>query len=198
MSSLIHTIILHIETSKYALLFLGTLIEGPIVTMTGGFLFKLGLFHFWQMYLVLALGDFTADLGWYLLGRYGTRKLILKFGHWFALTPDMIEKGGKLFHKYHQKILIINKLTAGFGLSVVVLLVAGISKVPFKNYFIYNLVGELIWTGMLIMIGYFVGNIYAALTGPIKILLIASILTLFFSGLKYLHTYIKKHDFANI
>ncbi len=138
--------------------------------VASGFLYKLGGFEFLPMYVALVSGDFAADIGWYFVGRYGGRPLILRWGHVFGITNEAILKIQERFHKYNEKILIISKLTMGFGFALVTLLVAGMLHVPFKNYVILNLIGGFIWTGLLITVGYFFGNIYASITGPEKII----------------------------
>jgi membrane-associated protein len=192
MESFFHHIILWLESSKYVLLFIGTIFEGPVVMMTSGFLYKLGNFNLIPMYLCLVSGDFTADIGWYCLGRFGTRSAIFKYGHFMGLTPETLEKVEDRFQRYHQKILIISKLTMGLGFAFIVLIVAGIFKVPFKNFVLLNLVGGFIWTAFLIVIGYFLGNVYTMISGPMKIVFAVVVIFAFIIFIKYLTQYLKK------
>lgn len=192
MESLLHNVIDFIESSKYVLLFIGTIFEGPVIMTASGFLYRLGQFDFVPMYLCLISGDLTADIVWYCLGRFGTRKLIFKIGHFIGLTPEILKKVEDRFRKYHQKILIISKLTMGLGFAVVVLLVAGIFKVPFKNYLILNLIGGFIWTLILITVGYFFGNIFLIIPGQTKVIFLCVILFVVIFGFKYANNYLKK------
>jgi membrane protein DedA with SNARE-associated domain len=192
METFYHNLIFWIESSKYFLLFFGTIFEGPVVMMASGFLYKLGQFDFLPMYFLLVFGDFTADIGWYCLGRFGTRNAIFKYGHYVGVTPVILEKIENQFKLYHQKILIISKLTMGLGFAVVILIVAGIFKVPFKNYVILNLIGGFIWTALLITIGYFFGNIYMLIPGPAKIIFLLSVLMIAILGMRYLSKYLSK------
>ena len=169
MTSIVENAYIWIESSKYVLLFLGCIFEAPVVMVASGFLYKLGGFEFLPMYITLVSGDFVADIGWYFVGRFGGRPLISKWGHWFGITNESILKIQGRFQRYHEKVLIISKLTMGFGFALVTLVVAGMLRVPFKNYFILNLIGGFIWTAFLIGVGYFFGNVYASITGPEKI-----------------------------
>ncbi len=180
-----------IESSKYVLLFIGCIFEGPIVMMASGFLFKLGQFNLLPMYTSLVLGDFTADILWYCLGRFGTRSAIFKYGYIINLTPKILEKVEDNFLKYHEKILIISKLTMGLSFAMAVLVVAGIFKVPFKNYAVLNLLGGFIWTAFLITVGYFFGNIYTAIPESAKIIFTVSSLILIILGLRFANNYLK-------
>lgn len=194
MEAIYNNFLIWIDSSKYVLLFFGMIIEGPIIMLASGFLYKLGQFSFLPMYLVLVFGDFTADMIWYCVGRFGTRTAIFKYGHYIGVTPDKLEKIERGFHKYHQKILIISKLTMGFGFAVVVLIVAGIFKVPFKNYVILNLIGGFIWTLMLITLGYFLGNIFSIVPTSMKIVFIVVVFTIFILGIKYINNYLKTKE----
>ena len=187
-------IILWIESSKYFLLFIGTIFEGPVVMMVGGFLYGLGQFDLVPMYIALVSGDFTADILWYCVGRFGTRKVLFKYGHFLGITPKILEKVENRFRHYHQKILILSKLTMGLGFAFIVLIVAGIFKVPFKNYVILNLIGGFIWTAFVVAIGYFLGNIYLLISGPMKIVFAVCILIAFIIGLRYANKYLKKQE----
>lgn len=189
-----HNFVFWLDSSKYALLFLGCLVEGPVVMMASGFLFSLGQFDFLPMYLTLVSGDFVADIGWYLLGRFGTRQTIFRYGHFIGLTPEILEKVEDRFRYYHQKILIISKLTMGFGFAVVVLMVAGMFKVPFKNYVVLNLVGGFIWTAFLLIVGYFFGNVFVIIPRSFKIVFIVFVITIFIVGIKYANKYIMKKE----
>jgi membrane protein DedA with SNARE-associated domain len=192
MDVFIQNVAFWINSSKYILLFIGCIAEGPVVMLASGFLYHLGQFNFWPMYFALVIGDFVADIGWYILGRFGARQTVFKFGHFVGLTSESLERVGGWFNKYHQKILIISKLTMGFGFATVVLLVAGMYKVPFKNYFFINLIGGFIWTMILLTVGYFVGNIFTLIPGPAKatFLTVAAISIIF--GLRFLNNYLKK------
>ena len=162
--------------------------------VASGFLYRIGGFMLLPMYFCLVLGDFTADMGWYLLGRYGSRTTVFKYGKIIGLTPEILEKIEKRFQKYHQKILIISKLTMGMGFAAVILIVAGIFKVPFKNYFILTLIGGFIWTALLVTIGYFFGNVFSLITGPEKIIFACIALVIVVSVLNYTNNYLRTKE----
>jgi len=186
--------LLWIESSKYLLLFIGCLIEGPIIMIASGFLYSMGSFDFLPMYLVLVGGNFVADIGWYTLGRYGARNTIFKYGHFIGITKERLDRVEKYFSKYHQKIIIISKLTTGFGFAVLVLLVAGIFKVPFKNYVILVLVGGFIWALFLISIGYFFGSIFIVVPNSMKIIFGLIVTIVLIVGIKFIKKFIKKYE----
>lgn len=184
-----------LQASRYILLFLGAIFEGPLLMVTSGFLYRVGALDLIPMYVALVSGDFVADIGWYFVGRFGGRPMIAKFGHHFGITEESVAKIQERFHKYHEKILIISKLTMGFGFALVTLVVAGMLHTPFKKYVILNLVGGFVWTAMLLLVGYFFGNIYVSITGPEKFLFIGSALLGVIAILKIANKNLSKQSF---
>lgn len=157
---------------RYALAFVLSIVEGPIVMVASGMLLKLNFFYFWPLYFTLMLGDFVADLGWYAVGRYGARGFVTKYGKYFSLTPEVLQKLETVFHKHHDKILFTSKITMGFGFALATLIVAGMVRVNFKRYALYNLLGGFIWTALLVGAGYFFGNLYTMLDKGFKVVFI--------------------------
>jgi len=195
MELFLHNIIVWLDSSKYVLLFLGCLIEGGVVMIVSGFLLSLGQFDLLPLYLTLLSGDFTADILWYSLGRFGTRHAIFKFGHYIGLTQSIFEKIESLFNRYHQKILIITKLTSGFGFVVIILMVAGMFKVPFKNYALIVFGGGVIWIAFLLSIGYFLGNIFLIIPRSLKIIFIAFSVILLVFAFRWIKQFMAKKEY---
>lgn len=158
--------------SKYAIVFILCIVEGPVVMITSGFLYRLGQFDLVPLYFALMGGDFVADIGWYGVGRFGAQPVLRRFGKFLNITPEIIEKIEKRFKTYQNKILFISKITMGFGFALATLIVAGMLRVEFKKYVLLNLFGGFIWTALLLLVGFFFGHLYATLVGPLKIIFI--------------------------
>lgn len=178
-----------LEAFKYPLVFLLAIVEGPMVMVASGMLYRLGAFNFLPIYFTLILGDFAADLGWYFVGKYGARKFIDKWGRYFSMTPEIVERLEKLFEQHHDKILFISKITMGFGFALATLMAAGMARVPLKRYALYNFLGGFVWTGILMSIGYFFGQIYSILDKGFRaafvVFLIVFVLSLIYGLGKY-------------
>jgi len=153
---------------RYLLTFILAMVEGPMVMVASGILLRLNFFYFWPIYLSLMLGDFVADMAWYWIGYYSGRRFVERFGKYFSLTPEVIEKVEIFFHRHQDKILFISKITMGFGFAMATLLTAGIVRIQFKRYALFNFLGGFIWTGILLALGYFFGNLYAIINKGFK------------------------------
>jgi membrane protein DedA with SNARE-associated domain len=190
MSSLIALL----AASKYVLFFLGTLTEGPLVMISGGFFYHLGQVLFWPTYLALVAGDFAADLLWYVVGYWGARPFFNRYGHYFDITPAIIGKIERRFHHYSDWILVISKLTMGFGLALATLTVAGMLRVSFWRYAAINLVCGFIWTFFLFAIGYFFGNVYELIPGYLNVVFAILTFLVFFFGIKAASRYLARSE----
>lgn len=153
---------------RYIIVYPLAIAEGPVLMMISGFLVRTGFFSFWPIYLLLMAGDLTGDIAWYFVGRHGARPLINRYGHFLSLTEKNVEKMEVLFHKHQMKILFISKITMGFGFALATLIAAGAAKIPFKKYFAINFFGQFVWTGILMAVGYFFGQLYTVVDKSLR------------------------------
>ncbi len=160
---------------RYLLLFIGTIVEGPVLMVACGFLLRMGLFEPVPMFAALAAGDLVADVAWYYAGMHLLEPFLAKRGHFLSVTPELAAQAKRLFFTYHTSILFISKLTMGFGMAIPVLVVAGASRVPFRRYLAINVVGEVAFVAMMLAIGYVFGHAYAQIAGGLRWLFIASV-----------------------
>lgn len=178
--------------ATYGVVIVAAIIEGPIVFFLSGFLVHLGVLSLVPAFISLMVGDLIGDALWYLVGyRYG-HSFIRKFGKYVGVSEDKIEKVTTIFKKHDTKILMLSKLTNGFGLSLAVLITAGMTRLRFTTFLIYNALGEVVWAGLLVGAGYFFGQWYTQVNswvGRLGILFgIAVVVVLFIQWNKYMRT----------
>ena len=139
----------------YLLLALMVAIEGPIFTLTGAAAASAGLMSPVGVFASASLGNMTADTLWYSLGYLGRMDLIIRFGGRLGVKESFITRLQKDVSAHIHKILFIAKLT--MGLVIPTLIAAGLARVPFKRWFGVLFTAECIWTGSLVLIGYYFG-----------------------------------------
>lgn len=173
---------------NYLLLALIVAVEGPIATLLGAAAASAGLMRVSLVFVSAAIGNMTADTLWYLLGYNGKLDTALRLGHWLGLKRSHIERLTSAMEKHGLKILFFAKLTAGFMIPS--LISAGLVRLPWKRWFPVLLVGEMIWTGTLTVIGFYTTESLKNLSEGISILVtIFSILfmtVVIWQGRKYL------------
>ncbi|MDP2643267.1 MAG: DedA family protein [Candidatus Peregrinibacteria bacterium] len=178
---------------KYFLLFLGIIIEGPVLMVVCGFLLRLEVFAFWPMYVVIMLGDLTGDVIWYYVGHFFAEPFLRKFGKYFGVNKENLELAKDLFQKHHFRILFISKITLGLGAPLATLISAGASHVPFRKYMKINLFGEMFLVLGLVGIGYFFGHIYSSISGDLKTIFLIALAILVPVGVFFLRKHFKQN-----
>ncbi len=180
-----------VSSFKYVFVFFGALVEGPLVMMASGFLLHFKIFKIVPLLSFLIIGDLCGDVFWYYLGYFFAEPFLRKHGKFMGVTLERFEKIKIIFHKYQSRILIISKITMGFGMALGTLMAAGASKVPFKKYISLNALGEPIFVTILVSAGYFFAKLYSYVESGFKIGFMIFIIILALSFLYGFSKYIR-------
>jgi len=155
-------IILLLTAYKYLFLFPIAVIEGPIITVIAGFLSSLGILNIFIAYAIVVAGDIVGDSMHYAFGYYGGQGFVKRWGRFLGITSERVEQLEKHFEKHAGKTLIIGKLSQVVG--AVVLVAAGIARVPFRKFIWYNFIATLPKSLILLLIGYYSGESYVKIS----------------------------------
>jgi membrane protein DedA with SNARE-associated domain len=131
-------------------------VEGPIVTLLGAAAAAGGYLKPGLVFISAAAGNMVADNLWYLLGYLGKMEWMVRYGRWFGVRRDQVERLERSIQKHALSILFIAKLTLGF--MVPALIATGLAKIPWRRWIGVLALGEFIWTGTLVLAGYFFGQ----------------------------------------
>jgi membrane protein DedA with SNARE-associated domain len=106
--------------------------------------------------IVAAASAIVGDAGGYWIGRYFGRSIIKKIGKYIGLTEEKIKILEGFFKKY-------GPITVFFGRFVSILrvyaaLFAGISKMRYVTFTIFNALGGIIWATLFGTLGYLFGQ----------------------------------------
>jgi membrane protein DedA with SNARE-associated domain len=178
---------------KYPLVFVGAILEGPILMIASGFLLRLGYFSFWPLFISIFIGEMIGDLAWYYLGCWFADPLLAKHGKFIGVTREQYEKVKISFSSNPKKILILSKLTMGLGFAVAVLMVAGASRLKLRIFYLVNGLGELGFLSMMLAIGYFFGQLYDSIQGIFKYMFLGFSAVLILLALFGFSRYVKKN-----
>jgi len=143
---------------SYFIFFIAVAIEGPIATVGGAFLSSLGGFNVFIVYTLSVLGDIVSDIVLYYLGYFGGQPIISKAERLLKIKKSFVAQLNEKFKKNGGKIVFYVKLST--GLCWITFLAAGAAKMNFKKFVFFSFLGGLLWSGLLVILGYFFG--YAA------------------------------------
>lgn len=143
----------HLGIWLYIVLALLVAVEGPIATLLGAAAASAGLMKPLFVFFAAVVGNLTADTLWYMLGYAGKTEWIFHFGNRLGLKPGLIEHLKQQMISHATKVLFLAKLTVSFVIPSLV--TAGLLKIPWRRWFPSFIVAETLWTGSLVLIGYY-------------------------------------------
>ena len=147
-----------IITWKYPLIFLITVLEGPVISVISGLLTSQGILAFWLAYLVAVIGDATGDVIYYCLGRWGKDWFIRYPGRLIRVTEKEIAKIERQYENYGGRLVMLSKLAHGIGPAFLV--AAGAAKMPFGKFIASCLLAALPLSLTFLTIGYYYGDAF--------------------------------------
>jgi membrane protein DedA with SNARE-associated domain len=160
---------------KYLILGLMVGVEGPIITLIGAAAAAGGYMKPDLVFLSASIGNLSADTIWYSVGYAGKIEWLMRAGRKIGLKKEDVKRLKDRMHQHAPKILLIAKITS--GLIIPSLLAAGLARVPWKRWFPSVALGEIIWTGSLVLIGYYAAHSIAQIQNGIH-LFVAVVTTL--------------------
>ena len=185
-----------IENFGYFGMFLGMVLEAVIIVIpseailaTGGILASRGVFSFFGAFFIGLVGSVFCAIVIYFMGYFGGRPFIRKFGKYFFMKEEDIEKSDSWFLRYGMFGALIGR---NFPIiRTLISLPIGIMRMSFFKFLIFTIIGSIPWTFLFVYLGYALGNswIYVSakiswLKLPIKILLVLLILFYFYKKIK--------------
>lgn len=144
-------------------MFLGMVLEAVIIVIpsevilaTGGILAGKGIFSFWGAFLIGLIGSVFCAIVIYFMGYFGGRVFVKKYGKYFFMKEEDIEKSDSWFNKYGLFGALIGR---NFPIiRTLISLPIGIMRLSFWKFLIYTTIGSIPWTFIFVYVGYTLGN----------------------------------------
>ena len=131
-----------------------------VLLIPAGALLALGKMSFWPIIVMALLGSIAGAFVNYLLaehlGRRAVDKLVKKYGSFFLINEEKLDKTEKYFEKNGRVTIFIGRLIP--AIRQLISLPAGFAKMDKKLFTIYTALGAGLWSLILIYIGYAFGN----------------------------------------
>jgi len=189
MSNIFHAISSNLQTivenGGYLLLFVTSIVEGiPIlgqfvpgqtIVIISGFLAKLDILNPIIIVPVVVVGAMIGDISGFFLGRKYGLSLLNRFGPYFFLKKEYIDKILKLIKEHKAKTMIFGRFNP-ISRTLTPFMV-GASGMSTKIFWFWDFVGVFIWTIASVLVGYIFGASYHLASKVLgKYILIAIIL----------------------
>lgn len=131
-------------------------IPSEAVMPFAGFLWFSHQMSFWAIVLFSTLGTIIGAEISYVMGYYGGRPLVQKYGKYFLLNNHHLEMTEKFFTKHGEIAIFFSRFIP--IVRHLISIPAGVGKMKIWKFFLYTLVGGAIWNSILALTGYFLGS----------------------------------------
>lgn len=109
--------------------------------------------------LVVLIAIVAAVLGdniGYLIGHVGGRRLIVRWGRYVLLTEQRLAKAEQFFGRHGGKVVTVARFIEGLRQANGI--IAGISRMHWLRFGLFNLLGAVLWVGVWASVGYTAGS----------------------------------------
>ncbi len=152
-----------VEKFGYFGIFFGMLLESTpvpipseLIMIPAGIAAAKGIVNIYLVIFLGILGNVFGAAICYYISLYFGRKFIVKFGKYFFLKTEIIEKMENFFKRHGPISVFIGRLLPGFRHFISI--PAGLAKMNIRLFYLYTILGSTIWTSILSTIGYFIGD----------------------------------------
>ena len=172
-----------ISNYGYLGMFLGMVLEAVIIIIpseailaTGGILASQKIFTLLGAFLTGLFGSVFCAIIIYYMGYFGGKAFVKKYGKYFFMKEEDIEKSDSWYQKYGLLAALIGR---NFPIiRTLISLPIGIMRLSFTKFLIYTIIGSIPWTFAFVYFGYTLGNNWTIINEyvqklkvPIKILI---------------------------
>jgi len=127
-----------------------------IIIIPAGYLAYKGEMNIFLVILFGIIGSILGSLLNYYIAYFLGKPFLLKYGKYLKLTEERFDKLNNFFLKHGAISTFIGRLIP--GVRQYISFPAGLSKLSLPKFIFYTLLGAGLWTTILAVIGYLVGN----------------------------------------
>lgn len=135
---------------------LGVIIPGETILLLAAFYAAHGELNLTTVIVLAIVGAVVGDNIGYSIGRKGGRRFILAYGKYVFITRKRLHVVDRYFKEHGGRTILIARFTS--FLRALAAFTAGSLKMPYHVFFWYDLVGAIVWSITISVLGYFLGG----------------------------------------
>lgn len=138
-------------------------IPSEVILPLAGYTAAQGRSALWIVIVSGTLGSAAGALLWYYVGRSigvdRLKRFASRHGRWLTLTPREIDNVDRWFDRHGRWAVLVGRMVP--GVRTLISVPAGVSGVPLVPFLVATLAGSAIWTTVLALAGYELGERYS-------------------------------------
>ncbi len=160
-------------------------VPSEVILPFAGYLISAGQMNFWATTAVATVAGVLGSIVDYYIGLRGGNFLSQRrvLGR-FLFSKSQIETAANWFNRYGALTVFASRMVPGF--RTIVSFPAGAVKMPLAKFVVYTAAGCVIWNGLLIYLGYFLGARWQQVAGASHYIIIAAFAALLVAFVAFL------------
>jgi membrane-associated protein len=154
-------------------LFFGFFLPGDSLLFTAGLLASQGYLNIWLTIIGIAVAAILGDNVGYAFGRNVGPKIFKRENSRFFNKNNLIK--AEKFYQKHGPLTIVLARFMPF-IRTFAPIVAGVGKMHYKTFLVYNITGGLLWTLSLTLTGYYLAKLFPGIEQYIIYIIILIVL----------------------
>ena len=138
-------------------------IPSEVVLPLAGFLVGRGDLSLWGAIFAATFGSVAGALVLYGLGRWGGRRLVLRYGRWLRVDEKGLKDAEGWFRRYGDWVVLFARVVP--VARSIVSIPAGTMKMPVGRFVLLTTLGSAVWNSILIGAGVALGANWQAVEG---------------------------------
>jgi len=113
---------------------------------------------------IIVVGTIACTVGdnlGYMIGHHGGRPPLERYKHLFHISQAHLDHAEKLFERHGPRVVFVARFI--FGMRVITGPLAGVLRMPWKAFALFNFLGAALWVTVISSIGYLFGQHWARL-----------------------------------
>lgn len=145
----------------------GIPVPGETTLLFAGFLaFSEHKLALWGVILVGVIAATIGDNVGYWIGHRGGRPLLERQRRFFHVSEEHLARGERFFVRYGSFTIFFARFI--FGMRIIAGPLAGVLKMPWRSFFLFNFLGAVVWVSSIASLGYFFGSRWQSLTDELE------------------------------
>ncbi|MCU0536882.1 MAG: DedA family protein [Hydrococcus sp. Prado102] len=136
---------------------MGIPLPGETITIVGGFLAGSGDLNYWLVLGSAIFGAFMGSNFGYWVGEIAGWAFLLKAGRFLGIQEQQMEAAKNKFGQNASKAVFFGRFI--LLLRIFVGPLAGITKMPYLQFLLYNLGGATLWASVMVTLSFFFGRL---------------------------------------